>query len=191
MPRVCQNSVSQLSAARLEPNVSSHGFKPPGGMTEAKFDRLCLLGQDPLLDYRVTLNRIYQETNDHLDVLAREVREGKNVLEASFFLRWLEFSGVLSLLEKHALPGQDFTSLRRKLSDLIGEYGEHFRGGRVAPKYAESDITEINRKLDILLADKARSVSTVTVVTMVKQVPSNSEALDRQNGTDRTCHIAW
>jgi hypothetical protein len=158
-------------AVSVPARTSSDRVKGLKFLSSDKVAKLGAIGQDPLLDYRVTLDGIFRETNDHLDLLARQVREGKNVLEASSFYRWLQFSSVLTLLERHSLPGQDFRALRRKLTDLIGECGEHFRNGRVAPKYAESDITEINHKLDTVLAAVARPA----VVTGVTTTGSGNE----------------
>lgn len=92
-----------------------------------------------------------------MDSLAREVRECKGVEEASRFCRWFQFSGVMKLLELHkdALTASptplDPSVLRRKVDDLLFQCGEIFRAGKANPTYCQSDILEINRKLDLLL----------------------------------------
>ena len=140
-----------------------------GELSPEKVASLCALGQDPEIGYRVALGSIYSETDRYLDTLARQVHEGKAVDEAANFARWLRFSGVLTLLEKFSAPGQEFPSLQRRLTDLLDECGEHFRGGRVAPKYATSDIEEIKRDLAEIRAALARPVSKTTVVTVVER----------------------
>jgi hypothetical protein len=82
-----------------------------------------------------------------IERLSREVREGKNVMLASQYARWVEFSGLVRLLE---LVDRG-ANLGKKLNDLLFECGEMFKDGKADPKYAASDIAEINRKLDLLL----------------------------------------
>src|ERR1039458_10533474 len=43
------------------------------------------------------LRLIWKETNTRLDVLAGRVREGVEVLAASDFARWLNFSGIIQI----------------------------------------------------------------------------------------------
>ncbi len=109
----------------------------------------------------VKFHQMWRETDRFLDTLAESVREGKRVMEASNFCRWLQFSGVVSLLKENPSPSPlrvDGEALRKKLDDLLYECGELFRGGKHDPKYAASDIAEINRKLDLLLSGGKSSV---------------------------------
>ena len=149
------------------------------GLSSERFANLRAIGQDPEIAYRTVISRIYSETVDYLNRLVREVREGKNVLPAADYVRWLQYSGLLELFSRFTLQGQNFPPLDRKLNDLLQECGEHFRGGRVAPKYDTSDIVEINRKLDVLLAANAQQVVT-TVVTQVHTIPlrTNNESYE-------------
>jgi len=149
------NSVSLTPARKSSDRVH--------GMSSAQFARLRAIGEDPLIDYSATLERIYRETCNHLDILARHVGEGKNFLEVSLFLRWLEFSGLPRLLERHAPPGQDFSGLRLKLDDLVARCRPLLQGQRVRNAYSEPDIEAINRKLDYLLAALARPVAATSV----------------------------
>lgn len=115
--------------------------------------RLAAIGRDPELDFRVNLHRIFIETDRRLELLAQSVRECKDVNEANNFARWLQFSGILKLLETHpqAKPANvDGARLHRKASDLAYECGQLFRGGKADPKYTQSDIAEINRKLGVI-----------------------------------------
>jgi len=74
------------------------------------------------------VERIFRETEMRLDTYSRRVREGVEVLPASDFARWLQFSGILELLEAHemAVPLR-VESLRVKTTDLLFECGEWFR----------------------------------------------------------------
>jgi len=137
---------------------------------------------DALTDYAVILDTISRETSRHLDLLAQNAREGQNVMEAVNFARWIQFSGVCRLLERHSLPDRKYPSLRKQAEDVIQDCSEHLRGGRVAPKYAESDISAINRKLDALLASAARPVDVSISVRSPVALPDDP----RRNGSPVT-----
>ncbi len=114
-----------------------------------------LAASDTIAVPRCELLWLASELDCFLDRLAREVRENKNVMLASQFCRWLQFSGLVKILErlpavKEPVPF-DAKVLRKKVDDLLYECGELFRGGKADPKYAASDIAEINRKLDLLM----------------------------------------
>ena len=104
---------------------------------------------------------MYRETVNHLDRLARSVREGKEVHAAKDFCSWLQFSGFLRIFDYNPSTEKPFevnpTALRKKLSDLLYDCGEWFRSNNISPKYSSSDISEINSKLDQLLAQKGDS----------------------------------
>jgi len=143
------NTVVALTPARKSPD---------------RYARLRAIGQDQNLDYRVTLERFFNETCNHLDNLGRHVGEGMNFVEISLFLRWLEFSGALELLLRHAAPGQDFSGIRLKVDNLMERCRPLLQGQRVRKTYSEPDIIAINRKLDDLIAAVARP-AVVTAVT--------------------------
>ncbi len=150
--------------------IANRSANRVAGLSPKQFANLRAIGQDIELGYRTTLSRIYSETVNNLERLAREVREGKNVLAAADFVRWLQFSGVLDLFSRYSFPDQNFPPLDRKLADLLQDCGEHFRGGRVVPRYDQSDIAEINRKLDALLAGNVRVVTTVVARVSAAEV---------------------
>jgi len=106
----------------------------------------------------VTLHQIWRETTRKLESFARDVRESKRVLEASDFARWLQFSGVVKIMEAFPNPEPlrvDGAAIRKQISDLLYDCGESFRNGKADPKYAASDIAEINRKLEVIAAHVA------------------------------------
>jgi len=77
----------------------------------------------------VALHIMWRETNNRLDVLAARVREGTDVMSASEFARWLQFSGLLKVLESveqgMPLPVRG-AELRRKAATLQEDCGEWF-----------------------------------------------------------------
>jgi len=98
-----------------------------------------------------------KETERYLDCLAKQVREGIGVDEAANFGRWLQFSGVVEILEPYAQeipmplrPGD----LRRKMTDLIYEcgdwYSKHAKSNRPRDAYVSQS------KLDALEMQMAR-----------------------------------
>lgn len=107
---------------------------------------------------KLDLHVIWRETDRYIETLQRSAREGKQITEAANYARWLQFSGILELLERNSeggpLPVRG-VELRAKLRDVIFHCGEHSKGGRVSAKYTESDIAEINRKLDVLTGQVA------------------------------------
>jgi len=106
-----------------------------------------ILASDCVLVPRHELLWLGNETDRFLGRLRREVSENKNVMLASLFCRWLSGSGVIALLERESRC----KTLRRLVDDILYDCGELFRAGKSDPKYAASDIAEINRKLDMLL----------------------------------------
>jgi hypothetical protein len=94
--------------------------------------------------------RVVDETARYLGDLAQCVRECKRVDEASRFARWLIFSGILDICREDASAAQGADTLATVASDLQMDCGELFRGGKADPKYAASDIAEINQKLEVL-----------------------------------------
>jgi hypothetical protein len=102
---------------------------------------------DSIVVSRSELRWMASETSRILDGLSRDVRECKNVMLASLYARWVLFSGVLALVQRES----GSRALAKQVDDLLFECGELFRGGKHDPRYAASDIAEINRKLDLLL----------------------------------------
>jgi len=104
----------------------------------------------------VQIHVLWRETNTRLDSLARSVREGKCVDEASNFCRWLRFTGILQLLKENPRPFPlivDGQSLYQKVEDVLFECGEFYKVGKgrqPLPRYAESDMAEVVSRLDSL-----------------------------------------
>jgi len=102
----------------------------------------------------VQLHVLWRETNTMLDSLARSVREGKRVDEASNYCRWLRFSGILEILQQNPKPFPlivNGAELRQKIEDVLFECGELYKGGKPPlPKYSDSDMAQVLERLESL-----------------------------------------
>ena len=102
------------------------------------------------------LHWIWKETDTRLDVLAGRVREGVEVLAASDFARWLQFSGLLEVFDQNLSDGVckvDGKGIRKKVGDLLFECGEWFRlhENSYLPRDMEiprSEMEKVNRRLN-------------------------------------------
>jgi hypothetical protein len=122
------------------------------------------------VDFRCALKCIYQETANYLDRLARAASEGRAVDEANNFLRWLQFSGVLRLLELYASLDPNFRKLRVKCGELQDVCKPHLQGRRMPPSPNEARIDEVNQKVDAILCLMAKQAKVVS--------PPESQAVD-------------
>jgi hypothetical protein len=102
------------------------------------------------------LHWIWKETDRKLDVLGVRVREGVEVLVASDFVRWLEFSGLIQLFEENPWDGDmrvDGKQIREKVEALIYDCGEWFRlhENSFRPRGLEiprCEMEKVNRRLE-------------------------------------------
>jgi len=98
---------------------------------------------------------MWRETNTRIDVFLRRVREGVDVTAASEFSRWLQWSGVLRLLEGCEAPMPlpvRAAELKQKTSDLVALCGEWFAdhersNSKPHPSVPKSELEAINEQL--------------------------------------------
>jgi len=115
-------------------------------------------------DFDLTiLHAIWRETDRKLTEYSARVREGLEVLPASDFARWLQFSGILRLLEPFdcdvPLPIRA-RELRQKCDVLIADCGEWFSNHERSnkprdPLVPRSELERITKAL----ADLQKQVS--------------------------------
>ena len=78
----------------------------------------------------VTLYQLWAETDCRIDSLAKQVREGVAVDEASNFSRWLVRSGVLKILEATDFSKTqlyaDVPGLKKKSEQLVADCGDWY-----------------------------------------------------------------
>jgi len=149
------NVVGKFADGRL----STHQLRALGRDTRADTSdgaldesRIAPMSPDEL---HVVMHVLGRQTENRLLVLQRDVAECKSVDEAANFTRWLRASGVLALLEKFSTDGVlpvNGKNLRKLSEAILSDCGDLYRNGKATPRYAASDIAEINRKLDIIAA---------------------------------------
>lgn len=120
---------------------------------------------DAELDFRVTLQLIYKETAAYLERLARAASEGRAIDEANNYLRWLQFSSVLRLLEKNSYVNPDFVKLRYQCEALQAICRPYLQGSNIPASPSQARIDELNDKVDIILAAMAKNISPSKVHT--------------------------
>jgi hypothetical protein len=113
----------------------------------------------------LTLQFIYKETKAYLERLARAASEGRAVDEANNFLRWLQFSSILRLLEKNSFVDPAFVMLRHQCEDLQAICRPYLQGRNMPASPSQARIDEVNAKVDIILAAMAKPISPATVDT--------------------------
>jgi len=111
---------------------------------------------------KVNLHVIWRETNTRVDVLRARVREGVDVMAASEFARWLQFSGVLRLLREqpYPLPCRR-AELTGKVEQLVAECGDWFANHERSnvqphPQIPRTELERISAQLNGLTAAVAK-----------------------------------
>jgi hypothetical protein len=131
------------------------GGQPQDGSRSDEGELIKAIGTE----YRVNLGRIYTETERYLSNLSRAVAEGRAVDEANNFLRWLQFSGVLRLLEQNCFINEKFLKLRPQADELQNLCKPFLQGRNIKENPSQSRIDEINDKVDAILSAIAKNVS--------------------------------
>jgi len=107
---------------------------------------------------KVALHVIWRETHNRVEVLRARVREGSDVMAASEFSRWLQFSGILRILPEQPFPlpchGK---ALSREVELLVTECGEWFANHERSnvqphPQIPRTELERINAQLASLTA---------------------------------------
>lgn len=101
----------------------------------------------------VNLHRIYSETSNRIDALSRRVQEGRDVMAASEFCRWLLFSGIFKLLEENASPAPlkvDGVHLRWKCEQLLDLCNGRLRSNSSEPCLTAGYLQSLHDKVDLM-----------------------------------------
>ena len=129
---------------------------------------------------------IYRENVTRIEVFLRRVREGRDVMAASEFARWLLGSGILTLLQSHANDCSgplkvDGAFLRWKTDELLDQCNEFFRSYGCASGISPPELESVHEKL-------AKVSSNVEVLAF--QVAKHTAALGSEDsgGTETIRH---
>jgi hypothetical protein len=145
-------------------------YKPEVLRALSKRDLIAMLHRQPVVFYDTDVSCLFHSLWERLTCFKRECSEGKNVLEALYFVSWVSNSGLLKLFESYEKGYSPITgkvnaaSVRGIIAAIREVAAEQLKGGKVKSTYEPSDIAEINRKLDVLAAHVARISSPAPAV---------------------------
>lgn len=129
---------------------------------------------------RVELHVIWRETSNRLTVLHRRVLEGVDVEAASEFVRWLQFSGVVKLLEANPHDGHlrvDGQALRKQISDIVFDCGQRFNDPKGDPTVKRSELELIADRLAAIEKRLSGGVPQLSVVSSEDGTPHGGGAI--------------
>lgn len=135
----------------------------------------------------VILHGIWREALNRLHTLSRRVQEGKDVLAASEFARYLFFSRTLELLEANPQPEPlkvDGSFLRWKCQELISDCNERFRTNNLSPNFKASELQSLHDKLDKVAGYLSQLSSSPAVVARTPDGAVESSSQER-NGNNQ------
>lgn len=100
----------------------------------------------------VVLHTIYRETLTHLESYEKRALEGKDLMVALDFTRWIQWSGILKLLKAYPAQGVckvDGAFLEWKAREVQEMVQLQFRTKQI-PRLPASTLDQINHKLDLI-----------------------------------------
>src|SRR5262252_6463793 len=109
------------------------------------------MGRIRMVSDTANLHRLYSETHMRLDRYTRLVNEGKELMAALDFTRYLIWSGVIQILEQNAQDGPlkvDGSLIRWKCEELQRLVHDRFRSNDTAPHMATAELETLHDKLD-------------------------------------------
>ena len=93
---------------------------------------------------------LWRETMNKLSSFKSRVSEGRDVTAASEFARWLQFSGIIKLLEANPQPAPltvDGPLLRWTTDELINQCNERFRTNNLDPSFKATEFQTMHQKI--------------------------------------------
>src|SRR5512133_1091057 len=104
---------------------------------------------------------LYRETLTRLEVFERRVSENRDVMAASEFCRWLNFSGIFRILDAHPAPEPlkvDGAFLKWKSGEVLKACNDRFRTNDSKPHLAELQLQSLHDKLNTMAGYLSRLV---------------------------------
>ena len=99
----------------------------------------------------LNLSRLYTETMHRIETLRRRVQQGRDVMAASEFARWLFFSGMVEVFKAHPQDGfnkVDGWLLSSKVEALIELCNERFVSGDKRAQMEKDEVESLCEKVD-------------------------------------------
>lgn len=124
--------------------------------------------------------RVYSESSSRIDVLSRRVQEGRDVLAASEFCRWLLFSGIIKLLEENPNPAPlkvDGAHLQWKCEELLQLCNSRLRSPVAEPCLTAGYLQSLHDKVDLV----AGYLSRITAGSAVGVNPVSAAPVDPED----------
>ncbi len=128
----------------------------------------------------LNLSRLYAETMNRLSTLRRRVQEGRDVMAASEFARWLIFSGMVELFKAHSQDGfhkVDGSLLASKTEMLLDMCNERFRTGKQDVQIEKQEMESLRDKVDTIAGYLAKLTIAPNVV-LLPTAPKPAEPLE-------------
>ena len=94
---------------------------------------------------------LWKETYNRLADLRARVNEGRDVMAASEFCRWIQFSGLLKLFRENAQDGffkVDAAILETNIKELLALCNYRFRTGDKEPTLHKTELESMREKID-------------------------------------------
>ena len=116
---------------------------------------------------------VYKETLGRLKSLSRRVAEGRDVMAASEFARWLNFSGILRLCEENPQDDPfkvDGAFLGCYCQLLIDQCNERFRTNNFSPKFESDDFQSLHDKVDAVVRNLETVAGYMAKMTVSGQI---------------------
>ncbi len=107
----------------------------------------------PQYVFEVNLFTICRETSVRLDTLLERAREAKDLHAAKEFVSYLQWSGILKLLEYHSQPEPlkiDGSHIRWKAEQLLSVVHQQLKQKQVVVSLELSQLESVNHKLDLI-----------------------------------------
>jgi hypothetical protein len=124
-----------------------------------------------------TLSLIYRETMNKLSSYSKRVSEGRDLVAAADFAKWLNFSGLIRLFKANPQDEPfkvDGPFMQWTLDQLIEQCNERFRTGNADPNFKSSEWQSMHEKIDTI----AGYLSRLSVAPAVAVFPLPREEVE-------------
>jgi len=154
----CDNGLASAQAA----NASGHESRKLGNNSPRSINvplDTCSTNRINVEIDDVCLYTLANSTSTQLAVLHDRAREGKDLQAANEFCAFLEWSGILKLLEAGSRPGPlkiDGAHIRWKQRELLGVVRAQFKANAKTISLELSQLEAVNHKLDLIAAHVAK-----------------------------------